>query len=142
VEHNVWATTAIPSTESLLALVFGDQEDESLRLYDPSSTLPIAHITLLNGFVDLSTTDNQALATQAVRDAVHQALYTSDPLQEWALEVNDKSLNVFEHRESATLVCTPDKTGWLNRLYETLRVKFESCDEQERRFADGWTPHC
>ncbi|CAJ1953608.1 unnamed protein product [Cylindrotheca closterium] len=141
VEHNVWAATAIPTTDSLLALLFEDQQNDSLQLCDPSSTLPITHITLLNGFVDLSTSDNQALATQAVKDAVHQALYSSSPLQEWALDINDKSLSVFEHRESATLVCTPDKTGWLNRLYETLRVTFEGCDEQERRFSDGWTPH-
>lgn len=142
VEHNVWATTAIPTTDSLLALVLEDPQDDSLRLYDPSSTLPIAHITLLNGFVDISTTDNQALATQAVQDAVQQALFSSGPMQEWIIDVNGKSLNVFEHRESASLVCTPDKTGWLERLYKTLRAKFEVCDEQERRFSDGWTPHC
>jgi len=139
VEHNVWATTAVPTTDSLLALVFEDQD--SLRLYDPSSTLPLAHITLLNGFVDLSTSDNLALATQAVTDAVHQSLHSSNPSQEWTLDIGDKLLNVFEHRESATLVCTPNKTRWLHLLYETLRVNFSSCDEQEQRFADGWTPH-
>lgn len=144
VGHNAWSTAGVPTTDSLLALVFESQEIESTKLYDPLSTLPFAHITLLNGFVDLSNIEAQKLAIQAIQDAVHQTLYSKDPSKRWTVPIDQKSLTVFEHRESASLVCAPkkDKGSWLNRLYQTLRASFILCDEQESRFADGWTPHC
>jgi endonuclease/exonuclease/phosphatase family metal-dependent hydrolase len=146
VGHNAWATSGVPTTDSLLALVFECQEVENstTKLYDPTSTLPLAHVTLLNGFVDLSNIEAQKLAIQAVQDAVHQTLYSQDPSKQWTLPIDRQSLTIFEHRESASLVCVPkkDKGSWLNRLYQTLRAKFSLCDEQESRFTDGWTPHC
>jgi hypothetical protein len=145
VVQNAWTTTATPTTESLLALVLEDCTVNVTKLYDSTSTLPLAHVTLLNGFVDLSSEETQKLATQAVEDAVRQTLYVQDPTQSWPFFVDQQSLNIFEHRESATLVCLPsvhENKGWLQQLYATLRVKFALCREQESRFAEGWTPHC
>jgi endonuclease/exonuclease/phosphatase family metal-dependent hydrolase len=146
VGQNAWTTTAAPTTESLLALVLEDCTVKGTQLYDSTSTLPLAHVTLLNVFVDLSSEETQKIATQAVEDAVRQTLYLQDPTQSWPLFVDQQSLNVFEHRESATLVCLPsvneNEGRWLQQLYATLRVKFALCQEQESRFADGWKPHC
>eukprot|EP00980_Cylindrotheca_fusiformis_P018677 scaffold6219_cov146-Cylindrotheca_fusiformis.AAC.12 len=144
--HNAWATSGVRTTDSLLALVFESQEmanNPEAKLHDPESTLPLAHITLLHGFVDLSNIEAQQLAIQSVQDAVQQAVYTDDPSKQWKLEVDDQSLTIFEHRESASLVCVPQKSNdsWLSRLYHTLRATFTLCDEQESRFASGWTAH-
>jgi hypothetical protein len=63
VGQNAWTTTATPTTESLLALVLEDCTVNDTKLYDSTSTLPLAHVTLLNGFVDLSSEETQKLAT-------------------------------------------------------------------------------
>jgi endonuclease/exonuclease/phosphatase family metal-dependent hydrolase len=149
--HNAWSKTANPTTESLLALVFNSSDCNGTTLCDKSSSLPITHITLLNGFVDMSSYEKQKLATQAVKDAVQQMLHSNKSTnqqsthQKWLLSLDKNCFKIFEHRNSVTLVCCPDvKSGcgqWLTWLYETLRSKFSLCHEQESRFASGWTPH-
>jgi len=143
---NVWSKVAVPSTDSLLALVFNDSGCNGVPFYDSSSTLPIAHVTLLNGFVDISSKDRHLLATHAVQDAVKQAFSSNkDSSDLFELYLDKDSFRIFEHGGSATLVCCPDihsQSGeWLSRLYNTLRAKFVSCHEQESRFLSGWTPH-
>jgi len=145
--RNAWAAAASPTADTLLALVL-DEGSSSVRttdLFDSSSSLPIPHVTLLNGFVDLSSDETTRLATQAVGDVIRQTLTSNDPAQAWFLPVNHSSLILFEHRASATMVCVPDTTinggSWLHHVYETLRATFSLCHEQESRFADGWTPH-
>jgi hypothetical protein len=146
--HNAWTAAANPTTESLLALIF--EEDSSsfraTKLFDALSSLPIPHLTLLNGFVDLSSDEKTQLATQAVGDAIRKALTIDHSAQIWSLPIKHSSLTLFEHRASATMVCVPDTESeegtWLNRFYETLRATFPLCHEQESRFAGGWTPHC
>ena len=147
-KFNSWAAVANPTTESLLALVLQDDSPNinGTALLDPSSSLPIPHVTLLNGFVDLTSDESIHLAFRAVKDAVRQAL-DSNPSKTWSLPINRSSLTLFEHRASATMVCVPDVSGeqggvWLSRLYNTLRATFPLCHEQESRFAGGWTPHC
>lgn len=146
VTQNAWATSAIPTKDSLLALVLEDSTVAGTDLYDDTSTLPMPHLTLLNGFVELTSDETEKLAIQAVEDAVRQTMYSEDPKQEWPLILNHQSLCLFEHTNSATLVCRPslesEEGAWLLRLYQTLRAKFSLCHEQESRFADGWSPHC
>lgn len=144
---NVWSKAAIPTTDSLLALIFHDSTCNGKVLHDKSSSLPLDHITLLNGFVDISSKESQKLAAQTVQDAVRQTLYSMQSSnKEWSLPLDKNSLRIFEHRSSATLVCCPNiENGngqWLRWLYKTLRAKFVHCHQQESRFNTGWTPHC
>lgn len=144
---NIWSKVAVLSTDSLLALVFNDSGCNGVPFYDASWTLLISHVTLLNGFIDISSKDRHLLATYAVQDAVKQAFSSNkDSSDSFELYLDKDSFRIFEHGGSATLVCCPDinsQSGeWLSGLYNTLRAKFVSCHEQESRFLSGWTPHC
>jgi len=154
--RNTWAQNAIPSSESLLALILDDEaahhdgldDDGHLNLYSPTSSLPLPHITLLMGFCDLFSDELRSLASQAVKDCVQQALHQDDSAkQSFSLPFCEESLSVFEHTGSATLVALPcasknDKQcNWLYQLYETLRACFPRCHDQESRFKGGWQPH-
>jgi endonuclease/exonuclease/phosphatase family metal-dependent hydrolase len=139
--RNAWAATAVPSTDTLLALKL-ETPNLNMALFDPDSSLPVTHITLLNGFAELSSAESRTLALQTVTDAVKTVLASTN---ECAVPFNKDALSVFEHRSSASLVCVPDygcKEGqWLQILYDVLRGAFRRCDEQEIRFQEGWTPH-
>ena len=141
--RNAWSMCAIPTNDTLLALLIDDYSCNGVELYNKSSSLPIAHVSLLNGFVDLSSGEQKLLAISAVQDAVRQIF---DSNQLFTLELEKTSLELFEHANSVSLVCCPrvDSNGgkWLSNLYKTLRAKFVHCDNQERRFITGWTPHC
>ena len=101
--HALGASTgATPTTESLLALVVHESSVCGTNLYNPASSLSLAHVTLLNGFVDLSSAETQYLAAQAVEDAVRQSLYCPNVAQSWPLVIGKQSLAVFEYRGDVT----------------------------------------
>lgn len=139
---NAWAANANPTPDTLLALVLDDSHLLGPELFNATSTLPLPHITLLHGFVELSSSGIKELAIQAVRDAIDVALGSS---KERALRFTESSLDVFEHRASATLVARPDtqhaSMKWLTHLYKALTRSFQQCHEQESRFSEGWMPH-
>lgn len=144
---NAWATNCPSSSNTLLALVLDEPTLGETKIFDPSSTLPIPHITLLHGFVELSSDESRLLATQTVANAVKRTLPAPSPSgSNCYLPFNASSLSAFEHRASSTLVCLPDVDSeqgiWLRRLYQTLRESFCQCHEQESRFHRGWMPHC
>jgi len=144
---NAWAANCPSSSNTLLALVLDEPTLGETKILDPSSTLPIPHITLLHGFAELSSDESRLLATQTVANAVKRTLPAPSPSgSNWYLPFNASSLSAFEHRASSTLVCLPDVESeqglWLRRLYQTLRESFCQCHEQESRFHHGWMPHC
>lgn len=137
--RGAWASTAMPTTDTLLALTLEDSRLDNTMLFDPNSSLPVPHITLLNGFAELLSAESCHLAVQAVTDAVAQTLQATTSCD---LLFGNDCLSIFEHRDSATLVCKPKSTcGWLQTLYSKLRASFRFCDGQESRFVDGWNPH-
>lgn len=137
---NVWSGISYPSSDFLLALLL----DGKQKFYDEKSTLPLSHITLLNGFVDISSIERQNLACQAIESAFEQ-VSSHNEMNLCNVSFDYNSFQVFEHQNSATLVCCPDMEEeshfWLKQLYDALRVVFVKCDEQECRFLNGWTPH-
>jgi endonuclease/exonuclease/phosphatase family metal-dependent hydrolase len=137
--HNAWAATAIPTTDTLLALTLGESNEAQSKLFDPNSSLPVPHITFLNGFAEMLSLESRELASKVVAAAVASILEASPSYE---VTFSADSLTVFEHRQSASLVCKPDADcHWLQALYNTLRAAFRFCDEQERRFENGWSPH-
>ena len=159
--NNAWSASAVPCSNTLLALVLGEEEgyENSDKMYDPQSTLPVPHITLLNGFVELNCKESRFLAKQAVQDAIQQVLVlqsldgigNTQGDNDNGLVVpfhKDNSLSIFEH-SSSSLSCSVvqipdvscDRGRWLRQLYATLRSSFRLCDTQESRFQLGWTPH-
>ena len=169
INTNAWSASAVPCSNTLLALVLktveeddGEDEDDKnyiQKMYDhPQSTLPIPHITLLNGFVELNCKESRILAKQAVHDAIQQVLRSMDNRNGNNNTQNhdtlvvpfhkENSLSIFEHSSSSlscSLVNVPDmecdQGRWLKLLYTTLRSSFRLCDTQESRFENGWTPH-
>lgn len=137
VDHNAWSHTTISSHESILALLIDDDSQSSL--YDKDSSLPLPHVTLLNGFVDINSREKKSQAIQAVTDAMNDNIFSEDMLKSWTVRVHDGE--VFEHTNSSTAVLRISSSPWLISLYNTLRLKFKNCDEQEARFVNGWTPH-
>eukprot|EP00957_Ditylum_brightwellii_P122686 9356483-Ditylum_brightwellii.AAC.1 len=137
--QNLWASTVQPTTNTLLALTFGESPLRDIPLFDPESSLPVPHITLLNGFAELMCQESHDLAMQTIAIAVSQTLCTTNSCK---VPFSQDSLGVFEHRSSASLVCKPDGLcEWLHTLYGILRAAFRFCDEQEKRFLEGWSPH-
>jgi len=139
---NAWAAYANPTPNTLLALVLDDTSVLDPNLFNEVSTLPVPHITLLHGFVELSCGSFRELAMQAICDAVNMVQGTSE---EWKLCFTESSLDAFEHRASATLIARADiqhpTMKWVMQLYKALTTTFLQCREQESRFDDGWTPH-
>ena len=137
---NAWSSISNPSSDYLLALVL----DGKQKFYDEKSTLPLSHITLLNGFVDISSVERQELACRVVESAIQQ-VSSHNEMSLCNVSFDYNSFQVFEHQNSATLVCCPDMEEeshfWLKQLYDALRMVFVKCDEQECRFLNGWTPH-
>jgi poly(A) polymerase len=140
---NAWAANANSTPDTLLALVLDDSSMLGPELFNKTSSLPVPHITLLHGFVELSTEGFCEFAIQAIRGAIDLVQGTSK--DEWALRFSESSLDVFEHRASATLIARPDMQHstmqLLVRLYNALSMTFQQCHEQESRFDEGWSPH-
>jgi hypothetical protein len=110
---------------------------------DQQSSLPALHVTLLHGFVqaDFGCMD---LVKSAVQDTLHSVNLAAPPPEPLTF-TKENSLGVFEHRASATLVAHPDADSqgsqWLSQLYNSLRERFQLCDEQEKHSSTGWNPH-
>lgn len=140
---NAWAANAGLSPDTLLALVLDESELLGPDLFNKTSTLPVPHITLLHGFVELSSGGSCDFARHAIRDAIDSVQDASEA--NWALRFNESSLDVFEHRSSATLIARPDirhpTMQWLMQLYKALTTTFQQCHEQESRFDEGYSPH-
>ena len=130
------------STDCLLALSLDQDHLNGTRLYNPESSLPVPHITLLHGFVTLHSAESRFLASQAVEEVVRSVLGDGGC---YRIHFDRDSLTLFEHRESATVVAVPSlscpENDWILQLYQALRQVFRTCNEQEARFASGWTPH-
>lgn len=139
---NLWAANAPSTPDTLLAIVIDDSKLLGKEVVNSTSTLPVPHITLLHCFVDLSSSNFRELAIQTIREAFDAA---EDARRECALRFTESSLDVFEHRASATLIARPDmqhpSMTWLVDLYKLLTTTFQQCHDQESRFNEGWTPH-
>jgi poly(A) polymerase len=140
--RNTWAANASATNDTLLALVL-EGSDKIPDLSNKTSTLPIPHITLLHGFVELSCGGFYDFAIQGIREAIDSAQVTCK--DQWLLRFTESSLSVFEHRASATLIARPDidhpTMKWMMQLYKSLTNTFQQCHEQESRFEEGWCPH-
>ena len=137
-----WSCCSNTSSDTLLALCFdhgGTTEVE--KLFDQQSSLPVPHLTMLHGFVELNNDESRRLVIKSIEEAILLALEG----KRFSLLFDENSLTVFEHRASASLVCIPTQTvdgsWWLGALYSTLRAVFPQCDDQETRFDSGWCPH-
>lgn len=142
---NAWAANALPSKDSLLALVLRDPLLENLKKeHDPDSSLVLPHISILYGFAELIGTGAKDLAVEAVRNAVECSLDHVSP-SPISINFTPESISVFEHRSSVTLVARPmqeDSGGrWLTSLYSSLRDRFCLCTDQQSIDSDGWHPH-
>jgi len=148
-ERSLFASNSPPSNHYLLAAVVMNRKLEHLKSrHDPNSSLPLLHITLLHGFVEADYGCLDLVKTfvrQAIRAATVAVSSSTDESPGHLTFSTPDALDVFEHRESATLVARPDKhcsgTQGLYRRYEALRVQFRSCDGQERHSVRGWRPH-
>lgn len=136
-----WSCCSSSSCETVLALCFCYDEMTSAELVDQGSSLPVAHLTMLHGFVELNSDESRRLAAKSIEGAASLALEGTN----FSLFFDENSLTVFEHRASASLVYVPTKSSdsnlWLWALYSILRAFFPQCDDQEVRFNDGWCPH-
>lgn len=130
-----WSTCSPLTQDSLVALVLDSEQLPGSPFYDPHSTLPLPHITLLHGFVELPNDESRNLAFETLRSAIGKSV--DDPCPQLLFD----ELTVFEHHASATLVAQPAVCSWLRNLYEALRLAFPQCDHQESRFEGGWKPH-
>lgn len=137
-----WSCCSNSCSNTLLALCFdhcGTTEVE--KLFDQQSSLPVAHLTMLHGFVELNNDESRRLVINSIEEAVLLALEG----KQFSLLFDENSPTVFEHRASASLVYIPTQTvdgsWWLGALYSTLRAVFPQCDDQETRFDNGWCPH-
>lgn len=129
-----WSSCSPLTQDTLVALLL-DPEEHDHTLYDPHSSLPHPHITLLHGFVELSNLESRHHAVATIRKVIDNA--TPAPVVKLA-----PSLHVLEHPASATLIAEPDNMAWLQRLYSGLVAAFPQCRGQESRSADGlWRPH-
>ena len=142
---SLWIRKAAPSPHYMLALALENTRLEAIkRKHDPESSLPMLHLTLLHGFVeaDLGCMD---LARQRVDEALAAANRAVRPPRHFAFLPSMDILDVFEHRESATIAVCPDlkkdSGKWLTTLYDKLRENFPLCDEQEKHSPNRWTPH-
>ena len=139
---SLWAQHAVTTHDTLLGLVLGKDLPRCLQFdNNASSSLPIPHITLLHGFVELC--GNMDLIRQVLLEAIGSTCLATGGQSDLVFSSN--SISVFDHSLSATLVCCPDtqcsEGRWLKELYQVLRATFPQCHEQESRFAEGWTPH-
>lgn len=142
--HSFWAARTPSSPHYMLSLVLDNPRLERLKTENnPESSLPLLHLTLLHGFVeaDAGCLD---LAKSCVERAI-RAASSSSPTPENLFFSWETGLGIFEHRDSTTIVGSPDKgkggTNWVENLYRALRGIFLQCDEQERHSEAGWQPH-
>eukprot|EP00566_Odontella_aurita_P003773 CAMPEP_0113592498 /NCGR_PEP_ID=MMETSP0015_2-20120614/37878_1 /TAXON_ID=2838 /ORGANISM="Odontella" /LENGTH=1256 /DNA_ID=CAMNT_0000499037 /DNA_START=186 /DNA_END=3956 /DNA_ORIENTATION=+ /assembly_acc=CAM_ASM_000160 len=135
-----WAAASSPSPDFLLAFTFYGQDILALKdEHNSTSSCAAPHLTLLHGFAEISH-GCEGLVDRAIRDAVAVAGCTPN-----APPLLTFSLDVFEHRASASLVAIPDDRSsggsWLRRFHGALSKIFCLCQEQERHNQNGWNPH-
>jgi hypothetical protein len=108
--------------------------------FDLQSTLPLSHITLLHGFIELDGCKD--LLFRALDDVIGATVRSESNI---SLRFTAESIQIFELRSSATLIYCPDlnleENRWLRDLYGGLRLLFKQCHGQESRFIKGWSPH-
>jgi poly(A) polymerase len=138
--QKAWSCCSHSSTDTLLALCF-DRHDLSDNLCDIRSSLPVPHVTLIHGFVELNNDESRYLALRSIEETITRALEG----RSFPLLFDESSLSVFEHRASSSVVYLPtpgsEANNWLQTLYSTLRAVFPQCDDQEVRFDSGWRAH-
>ena len=133
-----WSSLSPATSDTLVAILLDPTvgvDSPLSKFHDIQSTLPVPHITLLHGFVELPNTESRDLALNILRETIAKSVPIAGP------EVVFGDLAVFEHHASATLVAQPEPSNWLRSLYDSLRVAFPQCHYQESRFDEGWSPH-
>ena len=141
--RNAWAASVEPTNDTLLGLVLSETTMGGINFYDPDSTLPLPHITVLHGFAEYNSRLGVNHLIEAVSDAVDVFLRERGDSDSFNLSFSPSCLDVFQHKSSSTLVALPDvsQSSWLLHLYRCLMATFPKCHHQETRFESGWTPH-
>lgn len=140
----MWSANSPPSRHCLLALILDNPAVESLKKsHNETSTLSRPHITLLHGFVE-ATFGCLDLAMTTIQEALYATNDQIDPPTEITFH-GDQAMELFQHRNSCSLVAVPDQTSpayhWLCLFYTKLRQRFLSCVDQEGHSKSGWNPH-